>query len=164
MTLCYTDGTFLASPSFVSLGSSSHPLKASNSTRCSLGSFHLFNKYLLGSTTCPKLCQTLREKVMSKTWSGAYVLVEETDIHFNSIAISTLKEKQTVLWEHLSRALMWSGGSGEASLRKWPCGLSLNTKSSLSNSRMAWLHNFHKVATSQRCLAISMKHIPGLNL
>ena len=55
------------------------------------------------------------------------------------------------------------GGAGEASLRKWRRGLSLNMESSLSKSRMAWLHNFQKVTTSQRCLAISRNQVPGLH-
>lgn len=40
---------------------------------------------------------------MSNMRSGTYIPVGAADIHFNSLTVSTLKEKQAVLGEHQSR-------------------------------------------------------------
>lgn len=83
-----------ASPS-LSFGLLFCPLKASKLVKiCSY--FFSFVQNVLGSTMCPKLCQTLRESDKQDV-SGAYILVKGINIHFNLLAISTLKEKQIVL-------------------------------------------------------------------
>lgn len=73
MALCYSDAVFLGSTS-LSLGFLICPLKASNFIRCILDS-SLLVQYLQASTMCSKLCQALKERVMRKMWSGAYIPV-----------------------------------------------------------------------------------------
>lgn len=46
---------------------------------------------------------TKGRKMMSNMRSGTYIPVGAADIHFNSLVVSTLKEKQAVLGEHQSR-------------------------------------------------------------